>query len=319
MNLTQLNFNKILQKCFLFENHPKIAVAVSGGPDSMALVYLLNNWISKRKGFLIAIIIDHQIRKESRVEAEVIKKYLDINFIQSTILKINKKKMNKKNMNQARENRYDKIINFCNRRNIFHLFVGHHYDDNVETFFLRKIAGSNFDGLAGIEMKIIRGNLQILRPLLKFTKKEIVNFNNFKNIMYVNDPTNTNINYSRAIVRKFIKNNQKYKKEIEKDFKLVRGYSLSYRKMIFEIFHKINLLTNLKSIIIDYNQFKNLDIEIKIKIVEIIYKFLLPNRSFLRYVKIIKILEDLIKNSLVRTNLAGLIIYRDKISISFRV
>ena len=88
--------------------------------------------------------------------------------------------------------------------------------------------------------------------------------------------------------------------------------------MIFEIFHKINLLTNFKSIIIDYNQFKNLDIEIKIKIVEIIYKFLLPNRSFLRYIKIIKVLEDLIKNSLVRTNLAGLIIYRDKISISFR-
>ena len=65
MNITQSDFNKNLKKSFVFEKFPKIAVAVSGGPDSMALVFLLKNWILKKNGSLIALIVDHQIRKDS--------------------------------------------------------------------------------------------------------------------------------------------------------------------------------------------------------------------------------------------------------------
>ena len=79
-------------------------------------------------------------------------------------------------MVQARENRYTKIINYCRKNKIFHLFIGHHYDDNIETFMLRKIAGSNFEGLNCMQEKIIYNDVQIIRPLLKFSKKQILDY-----------------------------------------------------------------------------------------------------------------------------------------------
>ena len=59
----------------------------------------------------------------------------------------------------------------------FHLFLGHHYDDNIETFLIRKLSGSNFEGLRGMQYKSINNSIQILRPLLSHTKKEILEFN----------------------------------------------------------------------------------------------------------------------------------------------
>ena len=85
MIITQSDFNKNLNKNFIFEKFPKIAVAVSGGPDSMALVFLLKSWSLKNNGSLIALIVDHQIRKDSNLEAKIIKKYLIKYEIESKI------------------------------------------------------------------------------------------------------------------------------------------------------------------------------------------------------------------------------------------
>ena len=62
----------------------------------------------------------------------------DLN-IKARILKIKKNKLIKKNMEQARNNRFDGIITFCNKNYIHHLFLGHHFDDNLETYLIRKI------------------------------------------------------------------------------------------------------------------------------------------------------------------------------------
>ena len=172
MSIIEKYLYKSLNQKNLFEINPVIAVAVSGGPDSIALVFLLKNWIRKNKGKLIALIIDHQMRDSSFKEASFVKKYLVNNNIQSLILRVSKKKVLKRKMIQARENRFLKIINYCKKNKIFHLFIGHHYDDNLETFMLRKIAGSNFEGLNCMQEKTIYNDVQIIRPLLKFTKKK---------------------------------------------------------------------------------------------------------------------------------------------------
>ena len=96
MKILQKQFNQNLNKNFLFENNPKIAVAVSGGPDSMALTFLLQNWIKNNNGTLIAIIIDHQIRIASGIEAKQVKKNLDKLKIKSKIIKIKKIDIKKK-------------------------------------------------------------------------------------------------------------------------------------------------------------------------------------------------------------------------------
>ena len=315
MKITQNCFNQILKKNFLFEDLPKVAVAVSGGPDSIALVSLLKNWINN-KGSLIALIIDHQIREDSYIEAIKVKEYLKQNKISSRIFKIKKKNIVSKSMSEARANRFNQLIKYCYRNNIFHLFFAHHYDDILETFLLRKIAGSNFEGLRSIQKNIIINNIQILRPFLEFSKNDIINYNNANNISYINDPSNENLKYSRVVVRNFITKNLKYKKQIEKDFIKIQNYFPYYKKMIFNVFNKLSFYNSKKKVLIDIHLLRY-DKEIQIKIVEIVYKLIKPNKKFLRYQKILNLLNILKKRKSCITNLGGMNIKKDDYLISF--
>ena len=317
MSIIEKNLYKSLNQKNLFEANPFIAVAVSGGSDSIALVFLLKKWIRKNKGKLIALIIDHQIRENSFKEANFVKKYLDNNNIQSLILKVPKKNVLKGKMIQARENRFLKIINYCKKNKIFHLFIGHHCDDNVETFMLRKIAGSNFEGLNCMQEKTIYNDVQIIRPLLKFTKKQILDYNKKMNLVYVNDPSNNDEKYSRVVVRNFIKKNPQYKKNIIQEFKLIRENYYDYKKMIFQIYNLINIEIHKNMIIFDSIKFLNLDQELQAKFTEITYKFFYPKKPFLRYQKVIKTLDKLCETVNLSISLSNMKVKRNNNLIYF--
>jgi tRNA(Ile)-lysidine synthase len=317
MLITQSDFNKNLNKNFFFEKFPKIAVAVSGGPDSMALAFLLKNWVLKNNGSLLALIVDHQVRKDSNLEAKNIKKYLIEHKIESKLFKINKKNVIKKNMNEARKNRFNQLFNFCNRQSIFHLFVGHHFDDNLETYLLRKLAGSNFEGLRCMQQKFIIENIQILRPLLLYNKKNILLYNESNNISYVKDPSNKNLKYSRIVVREFLLNKNEFIQQIKKEFDVIKNYFPKYKKMIFDIFNKISIDISKNKILINSNILTKYDFEIQIKIVEIIYKFLKPKKINLRYRKILDFIELINSREILSSNLGGMSIKKDVLLISF--
>jgi len=306
MSTFEIKFNTLLNKKILFENNPKIAAAVSGGPDSIALVFLLKKWIKTKNGRLIALIVDHQIRKNSFDEASYVKKYLDLNNINNMILKVPKKNVLKGKMSQARENRFSKMVNYCKNNQIFHLFIGHHYDDNIETYLLRKIAGSNFEGLNCMQEKTIYNNLQIIRPLLNFSKKQILNYIKKMNLIIVEDPSNKNEKYSRVAVRNFLKINSQYQKEIIKDFKLIRNNYNGYRKMIFQIFNLINYEIRKNLIVFETTQFLNLDKQLQTKFIEICYKFLNPKKPFLRYKKIINVHNRLSDTATLNINIGSM-------------
>ena len=319
VKITQSYFRLILKKYYLFEGQPKIAVAVSGGPDSMALLFLLNAWIRHNKGSLVALVVDHKIRKESAKEAKAICNYLNKHKIRSKILNINKQNVLKKTMSEARKNRFLQMVKYCKRHEFLHLFVGHHNNDNIETFLLRKIAGSNIEGLRSMQHKTIIKGIQILRPLLIFSKSAIIRFNKSNNIEYVEDPSNDNLDYTRVVVRKFLLQESIHIKKIEKDFNLIQKYYPYYKQMLFQIFHKINIHTFKDEIIVDYKKFKIIDKEVKIKIIEIIYKFLIPSRKNLRYANVNKALDLIGKKSSITPNLAGMQISRSEFFISFVV
>ena len=291
MSIYFSSFNKLVNKN-LMEFRPNIAVGVSGGPDSIALVYLLSKWIKNYKGNLIALIVDHQIRKESHSESLVTKKYLNELNINSKILRVPKKKATNSKMNQARENRFYELISFCKKNKIFYLFLGHHFDDNIETFLLRKIAGSNIEGLNSMQMISIFNNIQIVRPLLFFNKKEILLFNKKYNLKYILDPTNNNQKYSRSIVRSYLNNKKNYL-HVKNDYDLVKNNFSDYKKMIFQILHYITIFNSTRKILLDSKKFFSLDYEIQSKLIDIIYKFLY-NKS-IRYKKINNILSKLSK------------------------
>ena len=173
MKLTNKEFIKNIEKKYTFEKNPSVAVAVSGGPDSMSLLFLVNAFIKYKKGKLMALIVDHRIRKNSKEEAKFISTYFYKNNINSQILTVNKDKVSKKSMNEARNNRYNLLTDFCIKNNILHLFIAHHKDDNLETFLNRKIAGSDFYGLKSMSELSFYNRVNIIRPLLNFSKEII--------------------------------------------------------------------------------------------------------------------------------------------------
>ena len=116
------------------------------------------------------------------------------------------------------------------------------------------------------------------------------------NLVYVNDPSNKDEKYSRVVVRNFININPQYKKNIIQEFKLIRENYYDYKKMIFQIYNLINFEIHKDMIIFDSVKFLNLDQELQAKFIEITYKFFNPKKPFLRYQKIIKILDRLCKN-----------------------
>ena len=317
MDLSQKKFNQLLLKNYIFEKSPYIAVAVSGGPDSMCLAYLLNDWIKVCGGKLIAIIIDHGLRSESNEEAMYVKDQLVSLKIESHVLKIKSSYVLKKSMNEARNNRFFKLVNFCKKKYILHLFLGHHLDDDLETFLLRKIAGSNFAGLNSIQSKSYNKSLQILRPLLKFTKNDILKFIKIKKIKYVEDPSNYNTKYSRSIVRKFLSLNQDDGKEAMKDFINIKKIYPYYQQMIFQIFNQSVISIHEKQVILNAKLYLKQDLEVQAKIIEIIYKYLNPIKGFIRYKKTMLLIDILSKNNTVNRDFAGILIKKYDFLIKF--
>ena len=210
MTITLAKLSKFLKNFSLFEAKPKIVVGVSGGPDSIALSFILNQWIKLQKGELIALIIDHKIRSESYKEALKVKKILNKLSIKNVVIRIRNKNVSKK-MSLARFNRFEAMIKYCKKNNILHLFLGHHYDDNLETFLIRSVSGSNLEGLNSISYISNLNKINLIRPLLNNTKKQIVAFNKEKEIEYIIDPSNEHLKYTRVIIRNFLNKTKQIK------------------------------------------------------------------------------------------------------------
>ena len=309
-------FKTLIKNIEYFENKPHIAVGVSGGPDSIALAYLLNKWIEYKKGKLTAIVFDHRIRHNSKIESFQVKKMLNNLGINSSIIRPNKNKLIKKNMSNARDNRFEGLIKLCKKNNILHLFLGHHLDDNIETYLLRKINGSNLDGLESINKITYFKNIQILRPLIDIDKKSILNFNKKNKLNFISDPTNKDLSYTRVKLRNFLQIN-KYKREIEKDFLNVKKQIPNYKKMIWETLIDNLIYLSATKIKISYNNLMKLDDLIIEKHILCLLKFFNKKKAQTKSTKIIILIDTLRKPSFKIFNLSGIIIKKNSDFLTF--
>ena len=318
MHFNFIDFKKHLETFFLFEKNPKIAVGVSGGPDSLLLVFLLNKWIKEKKGKLISLIVDHGIRIESRSECIKTQKFLNKHKIKNHILIVPKNKVKEGKLNQSRENRFEKLINYCKKNDIFHLFLGHHFDDNLETFILRKIAGSNFEGLNSMNYVSYMNQIQIIRPLLNVNKRKIIYLNNKFNLPYIKDPSNYNIKYSRIAVRKYLKLDSAKVKLIKEDFSLVRRNYNLYIKMIYQIIHSIIIEIKLNKLILNAKIFLRLNYEIQVKILLIFIKYVNNQSINLRTKKIDGLIDKIKnhKNITIESKKTSILLLKNKIIIT---
>ena len=310
MNLNENNFLTFLKNLNCFETSPNIALGVSGGPDSMALAYLLNKWVRMKKGKLYALIFDHRIRKNSKEESFKVKDMLKDLNIKSIIIKAKKNKLIKNNMSEARTNRFQGLTSYCKKNNIIHLFLGHHFDDNLETYLIRKINGSNLEGLDSMNNISYFTSIQILRPLIKINKSSIINFNKKYKIKFINDPSNKDINYTRVKVRNFLQN-KNYKKVVQSDFLKLKEQIPDYKKMIWELLIECLVDIQTNRIKISFYKLIKFDELIIEKHILLLLKFLINNKNQTKSSKIKLFIDSMKKPSFKIFNLSGVIIQKN--------
>ncbi len=184
----------------------KYAVAVSGGPDSLALAYFCRCVSIIYKTKINYYLVNHKLRHDSTKEAQKVLKILKKIKVNCNLLTWKGKKPNSNIQSIARENRYNLLSKECKRSKIKFLLLGHHIDDLYENFLLRLLRGSGLKGLVSMGkisqtdfkgIKIIRPLIDIKKSDLKKISKKVFNF-------FVNDPSNNNENFKRIRIRKLI-------------------------------------------------------------------------------------------------------------------
>ena len=207
--LNKLKDKRILQIYKKFESDlatkNDFVVAVSGGPDSLALSFLAKILEIKKLVKVKYFIVDHKLRRESTSEAIYVKKILKNYLINLEILSWNGAKPKKNIQSIARDKRYELLISRAKKYKIKNILLGHHLDDLFENFFLRILRGSGLNGLISLDKKTKKNEVNLIRPLINVDKKDLIYISKKIFESYVDDPTNQDDKYKRVKVRNFLR------------------------------------------------------------------------------------------------------------------
>lgn len=184
-----------------FEHTPVLAVAVSGGRDSLALALLAHEWARSRAGKIVGLIVDHGLRAESPTEAAATREVLERNGCEAAILLWSGAKPRSRLQEAARAARYRLLREECRRRGILHLLLGHHADDQAETVAMRAARQSGPDGLAGMAALVEQPEVRLLRPLLPVPRTRLTATLVARGVAWIDDPSNSDPRFERARLR----------------------------------------------------------------------------------------------------------------------
>lgn len=189
-----------------------IVVGCSGGPDSMALLYILKELQKKLLFSLVCCHVNHNVRQESYDEKEFLENWCKDNAILFESMVI--EHYGDDNFhNEARTIRYRYFEEIVRKYSANYLMTAHHGDDLVETILMRIVRGSTLTGYAGFQQKIKQNGYFLVRPLISVSKQELLDFDNQHNIPFVIDQSNEKDKYTRNRYRKrvlpFLKEEEK--------------------------------------------------------------------------------------------------------------
>lgn len=180
----------------------RVGVAVSGGPDSMALLLLA---AAARPGSIEAATVDHALRAESRSEAEMVAAACERLGVPHSILTADwADKPRTAIQERARAMRYRLLGQWADERGLGALLVAHHLDDQAETLLMRLARGAGVKGLAGMRpiARLANGGVPLVRPLLGWRHSDLVAVCAAAGIEPVQDPGNEDERFERIRVRK---------------------------------------------------------------------------------------------------------------------
>ncbi len=251
----------------ILKENDTVVVAVSAGPDSMALFDVL---LTIREVKNINIICAHVNHNTGRIgqleEKEYVESYCKQNNVSFELLTISDYSNNNFE-EEARNKRYAFFDELVNKYNAKYLLTAHHGDDLIETVLMRIVRGSSLSGYSGFKEIVKKDNYTIIRPLIEATKEEIINYLENKNIKYYIDYTNLEEEHTRNRYRKYIlprlkKENKNVHLKFLKFSQMLQEYDDHIKKETHNIINKVYVDNKL-----DIKKFNKLEKIIKLNVI----------------------------------------------------
>ena len=286
------------------------AVAVSGGPDSLALMFLSNEYANHLDIKMTVICIDHNLRKNSSSEVKWVRSLamkLGAHFITA---KIPKNNLKSNLMSYARDVRYKELYKICSRKKIKTLLTAHHLDDEIENFLMRLVRGSGIKGLSSLKEKSMVNNnkLQLIRPLLRYPKKSLIKYLSSKKQTYIYDPTNKDYTFDRSRIRKLSETLIKEglsKNRFSTVIKNLKNANEAVDELISIYIPKILTFHNKSKIQINLSKFYQSSEEVQFRTLIKLVRFVGYENKVPRSKSILKLISDFKSKQFKRSSLSG--------------
>lgn len=201
MRLDEEGFAALMAPLGPFETAPRLAVGVSGGADSLALVLLADGWARERGGSVTALTVDHGLRREAAEEAAQVGRWMAARGITHQTLESDSPVPPANLQAEARALRHRLLRQWCRQAGVLHLLLAHTLGDQAETLLLRLARGSGVSGLAGMAAVSWTPEVRILRPLLGVPRAALESFLDGQGLDWVRDPSNLDRAFGRVRMR----------------------------------------------------------------------------------------------------------------------
>ena len=300
---------KKFEKSFKIDSN--FIVAVSGGVDSLALAFLTKVYALKKNLYPKYFIVDHKLRKESTYEANKVKRILKSLKINSNVITWKGKKPLNNIQSLARSKRYELLFSKCKTLKINNLVLGHHMDDLIENFFLRMARGSGLRGLVSLGINTQFKNINLIRPLIKFNKKDLIFLSKFIFNFYVDDPSNYNVKFNRIKVRNLIKEFENFgldKKKFQLTIENLKESDQSIKFYVERNKSKNSILSHRKDTLMLKENFFDNSREVVFRSLSDLIHLIGKKPNFVRGKKIENILSKIKAGKLSKITLGGCVI-----------
>jgi tRNA(Ile)-lysidine synthase len=186
-----------------WKSAPALLLAVSGGPDSIALMWLAARWRSAlaRGPRLVAVTVDHGLRTEAAREAREVKRLARALDLEHRTLRWTGQKPKSGLPAAARSARYRLLAEAARKNGATHILTAHTRDDQAETLLMRMLRGSGIAGLAAMARETERGGVVLARPFLDVSKAQLIATLAKAKLAFADDPTNRDVSFTRPRLR----------------------------------------------------------------------------------------------------------------------
>ena len=322
--LNKLKDKRILQIYQKFERNLLInknfIVAVSGGPDSLALSFLAKIYSITKSLDVKYFIVDHRLRKNSTSEAKYVQKKLKNFSIKLNILSWRGLKPKKNIQSIARDKRYELLTDIANKYRVKNILLGHHLDDLFENFFIRILRGSGLHGLISLDRETKKNNINLIRPLINIDKDDLIYISNHIFGSYVEDPSNKDDKFKRVKVRNFLRQLSSEGLNRDKFFLTIKNLKFANESIKFytakNLKENVTILQKKQNAILNENFFSQSE-EVVFRSFGEVIKIIGKKYYIVRGKKIDKIIDLIKTESAFKVTLGGCVIKKVNRTVIF--